>query len=208
MLKPLTQKQIDKLISVAINAFGDKGYYGASINKIAKDAHLSVGVIYKYYEDKEALFTACVKLSLEYLDSVFDDISKLEDSLTVRIENLIIHLQNAARSHPEYFKLYHQIIVSGSPHPDKIAHAIEGPSAALYSRLLEEAQDAGIVRDDLDPKLFAFFFDNLMMMLHFSYACDYYKDRFREYCGEETPVNDEKVREQLMKFITAALGLS
>ncbi len=206
MLKPLTQKQIDKLISVAIDAFGEKGYNGASINKIAKDAHLSVGVIYKYYEDKEALFGECVKLSLEYLEEIFADITKNDVTLESMIEDLILHLQEAARTHPEYFRLYHQIIVSGSPHPDKIAHQIEGHAASAYSRILAEAKDAGVVRDDLDPQLFAFFFDNLMMMLHFSYACDYYKDRFREYCGDDIMDKDEHVREQLMKFILAAIS--
>ena len=44
------------------------------------------------------------------------------------------------------------------------------------------------------------------MMLHFSYACDYYKDRFREYCGDDIMDKDEHVREQLMKFILAAIS--
>ena len=54
--------------------------------------------------------------------------------------------------------------------------------------------------------MFAFFFDNLMIMLHFSYACDYYKDRFRIYCGDDATEKDALIKEQLLKFIGGALN--
>ena len=42
-----------------------------------------------------------------------------------------------------------------------------------------------LFRRDMDPRLFAFFFDNLLMMLQFSYCCDYYRARLALYCGED-----------------------
>ena len=68
MLKKLTEEQQARLIDTAILEFADKGFKGAGLSRIAKKAGVSVGVIYKYYEDKDALFNACVKNTLDYLD--------------------------------------------------------------------------------------------------------------------------------------------
>ncbi|MBQ9014571.1 MAG: TetR/AcrR family transcriptional regulator [Firmicutes bacterium] len=216
MLKPLTQEQIERIIETAIRHFADRGFAGANINKIATESGVSVGVLYKYYQDKTGLFTVCVQQSLDYLDAVFRETQAAGGTLMEMIENLIRRSQQAAREHPEYFRLYHQITVSGAPvlrmeaeHVDgsgSVAELIEGRSAGLYRQLLQEAKDSGEVRGDLDPAAFAFFFDNLMMMLHFAYACDYYQERFRLYCGEDAAdeKKDEEVRGQLMRFIEGA----
>ena len=58
----------------------------------------------------------------------------------------------------------------------------------------------------MDPSLFAFFFDNLLMMLHFSYTCGYYENRFKIFCGDDVTERDEEVREQMLKFIGGALN--
>lgn len=208
MLKPLTQEQIDRIIETAIRHFADRGFAGANINKIASESGVSVGVLYKYYQDKTGLFTTCVRQSLDYLDTVFRETEAAGGTLIEMIENLIRRSQLAAREHPEYFRLYHQITVSGVPEHEagNVTDLIEGRSAKLYSQLLREAKDAGEVRKDMDPAMFAFFFDNLMMMLHFAYACDYYQERFRLYCGVAAADadKDEAVRQQLMRFIGGA----
>ena len=243
MLKPLTQEQIDRIIETGIRHFADKGFAGANVNKIAAEAGVSVGVVYKYYQGKQDLFRACVERSLDYLDRVFAETRQQGGTLMEMIGNLIRQNQIAARKHPEYFRLYHQITVSGAPAgpekevpggaeagsveeapggapaglkgklpdgaPTRIADLIEGRSARMYRELLTAAKDAGEVRAEMDPALFAFFFDNLMMTLQLTYACEYYRDRYRVYCDDkitEGRAQDEKIRSQLMKFIEGALG--
>lgn len=219
MLKPLTQEQIDRIIETGIRHFADKGFAGANVNKIAAEAGVSVGVVYKYYQGKQDLFRACVERSLDYLDRVFAETRQQGGTLMEMIGNLIRQNQIAARKHPEYFRLYHQITVSGAPTgpekevpdgaPTGIADLIEGRSARMYRELLTAAKDAGEVRAEMDPALFAFFFDNLMMTLQLTYACEYYRDRYRVYCDDkitEGRAQDEKIRSQLMKFIEGALG--
>ncbi len=211
MLKPLTEEQIERIIETAIGQFAEKGYAGANVNRIASLADVSVGVIYKYYQDKEGLFLACVRRSLDFLDSVFEQTRSRGGSLMEMIEDLIRRAQQAAREHPAYFQMYHHITVMGAPaeHDVSMAEMIEGSTARLYKGLLESASDKGEIRRDLDPAFFALFFDNLMMMLHFSYACSYYRERYRIYCGEAVPEDeaaDEKVRKQLLSYIGGALG--
>ena len=118
----------------------------------------------------------------------------------------LTQIQKVSKENPEYIKLYHQITVSGTPAgKEQTAEMIEGATAKLYKTLLKEAAESGEINADISPEAFAFFFDNLLMMLHFSYACDYYQDRFRIFCGEDTPDRDEYIKEQMMRFIGGAL---
>ena len=206
MLKPLTKEQTERILSIAAEEFADRGFAGTAIGSIAKKAGVSVGVIYKYYAGKEALFNACVSKSLDSMEEVLDMTGNDGGSLMDMIENLIRRMQTFAKENPEYIRLYHQITVSGSPAgKTQSAELIESGTAKIYCEFIKRAAESGEIRDDIDPAAFAFLIDDLLMMLHFSYACDYYKDRFRIYFGDNALDNDEKVREQMLKFIGSAL---
>ena len=43
------------------------------------------------------------------------------------------------------------------------------------------------------------------MSLQFSYACDYYVERFRIYAGNSITQRDDFVVEQCLKFVKSAL---
>ena len=206
MLKPLTKEQTDRILSIAAEEFADKGFAGTAIGSIAKKAGVSVGVIYKYYTGKEDLFNACVRKSLECMDEVLNMTGSTGGSLMDMIGQLISRAQSFAKENPEYIRLYHQITVSGSPAgKTQSAELIERGTAAVYEKFIRKASESGEIRSDIDPAAFAFFIDNLLMMLHYSYACDYYKDRFRIYFGENALDIDGAVKEQMLKFIGAAL---
>jgi hypothetical protein len=62
----------------------------------------------------------------------------------------------------------------------------------------------GDVRQDIDPRMFAFFFDSLLMMMQFSYSCEYYMERYKIYCGADVLKEDERVVQEFLKFIESA----
>ena len=207
MLKPLTKEQTENILRTAASEFAAGGFAGTSVSSIAKKAGVSVGVIYKYYAGKEDLFNACVERSLGSMEEVLTAAKTSGDSMLGMADVLISEAQRFAKENPEYIRLYHQITATGSPAgKTRTAELIESETARLYEGFIRSASEEGKVRKDIDPAAFAFFFDNLMMMLHFSYACDYYKDRFRIYCGDDATGKDEFIKEQLLKFIGGALN--
>ena len=70
MLKKLTEEKQMEILEAGISEFADKGMKGASMSDIADKAGISVGVLYKYYSDKEDFFMACVRRSIHALDWV------------------------------------------------------------------------------------------------------------------------------------------
>ena len=208
MYKRLSDEKLTALIEAGIEEFADKGYDKANLTVIAKNAGISVGVIYKYYEDKEALFLACVRFCLGALNDALKEVAfksdNLEESIKSVIHTLIVH----AKEHQNINRMYHEITAGGAKQFSKVlSEEVEGISALVYTDLIRKAQEEKSCRSDADPAIFAFFFDNLFMMLQFSYSCDYYRERLKLYCGEEAFEDTEKIEIQLGKFLSGALGI-
>lgn len=204
-MKKLTDEKQAALLEAGIAAFARAGFHGASIGAIAGAAGTSVGVLYKYYENKEAFFDACLRHSLRSLEALLDRVTAEEGKLLDSARQLIRGLQAFSRTHPDHVRLYHRITASQGAAAVRLAGAIESVTARLYTDWIARAQAEGAVRGDMDPRLFALFFDNLLMMTQFTGCCDYYRARLAFY--RDPPPSDETVEEELLKFLESAFTL-
>ena len=195
MYKKLDQAALDAILECGVDEFARCGFQPASVANVARAAGVSVGVIYKYFGDKQSLFLACVRHSLELLDATLREAVPEGADAETSIRALVPALIAAARQHGNYNVLYNEI-TSGScrEFAPELAREIESRTAQLYTRLFETAKEAA-----------AFFFDNLLMMLQFSYSCDYYQHRMRLYCGEPSAAQDAWMTEQLTHFILSVM---
>lgn len=208
MYKKLDESAIELILETGIDEFARQGLDRANINVIAKKACVSVGVIYKYFGDKESFFLACVRHSLDLLDDVLVSAVAHETDIERGVRCIINALVDHAREHSSHNAMYNEISSGGcKKYAVTLAREIEGRTAAVYSQLLENARQAGTVDEGLDPKLFAFFLDDLLMMLQFSYSCDYYKERMKIFCGEDALDDTEKITEGFMRFVKNALKI-
>ena len=206
MHEKLTEGKLAQILEAGICEFASKGMEKASMRAIAKRAGTSVGVLYKYYSDKEALFLACVRRSTGRLEQALKEVLEdPDDRLLPCAERVIRVLQRHAAEHGNDIRMYHEI-TSGrnSSRAAALAGEIERVTAELYTAIIKKAQKEGHVREDMDPGMFAFFFDNLLMMLQFSYCCDYYRERWKLYGAGGRQPDDGQVRRELLKFMESA----
>lgn len=202
----IPQKRRHKIIDVAVHEFAHKGFDNANINEIASSAGISVGSIYKYFDTKEDLFLTCVHFGVKTLEAVLDEVIASPGDLLIKTERIVRIIQAHSREQENLIILYNEMTSeSNAKLTWKLAAEMEAISAKVYTSLLRQAREASELKDDISPELFAFFLDNLFMMLQFSYACGYYRERFKIYAGEDIFKQDEFVVEQFMKFIRAAL---
>lgn len=207
MLKKLTDEKLAEILEAGISEFAAHGPDRASMAAIAKQAGTSVGVLYKYYADKETFFMACLRRSLDVLESVINQVLAQEQKILNYAEQLLRAVQRYAREHEAYIRMYLAITVSSAPYSVRLAEEIEGVTARIYPKFLAQAQARGDIRADADPGMFAFFFDNLLMMMQFSYSSDYYRRRFQLYCGADILADDDRVVRELLKFLESAFTL-
>jgi len=208
MLKKLTEEKLSEVLEAGIREFADKGFNDASMSSIAKRAGISVGVLYKYYENKDDFFNACIRRCISELDHFLHELCEQEMKPLQYAQALISSVQQFSRQHKDYIRLYLEVTrTADSQRAALFAREIEGMSSRLYTEIVARAQDEGNIRRDLDPRLFAFFMDNLLMMMQFSYCCPYYQERFKLYGGENALEDSTLVPSQLLKFLESAFTL-
>jgi TetR/AcrR family transcriptional regulator len=201
----VSEEKRNKILDAAIVEFAEHGFESANINSIASVAGVSVGSMYKYFDHKEDLFLTIIHYGVDTLKTVLGEIVAEKVSLDVRIEKIIGAIQRYSREQVHLTKLYNEMATeSRSSLVWKIVSEMENATAGLYTYYIKEAQAKGQVRSDVNPGYFAFFLDNLFIMLQFSYACEYYKDRMKIFIGEDVLEQDDLMTEQLMKFIKGA----
>lgn len=196
----------EKILEVGINEFASKGYENANINIIAKKAGISIGLMYKYFSTKEDLFITCIQRGMSILDDAVDEILKSDDKLLTKAEKLIRTTCQLSQKDANYVKLYNEITSErNSEKAMEFAKAIEGETSKKYVKCITDALANGDVRQDMDPRLFAFFLDNLLTSLQFSFTCDYYRNRLEIYTGVDVAeLSEDQIVKQLLKFIESA----
>ena len=205
MYKKFDDETIKTILENGIDEFVEKGLKGAGMNEIARRSGVSVGVIYKYFKDKDNFFLECLNHSLQLLDNVLQEAAEKASDIREYIRNIVYALIKNSRLHSNYNAMYHEIM-SGSckKYAVDIVEKIEKKSADIYRNAMKAAQESNLIRSDTDPGILAFFFDNMLMMMQFSYSCEYYKERMKIFCPEAAE-DDEKMAESLISFIESAL---
>ena len=208
MLRRLSDERLEALLRAGVEEFALQGREGANMRAIAHRAGISVGALYKYYGDKEGLFTACLSRSLEALRETLAHVTAEPAGFREYARRIIQALLRFSREHGAYVRLCCTLTAAGGPEAAALAEEIEGITAALYTRTIAAGQAAGDLRRDMDPAVFALLFDSLLMMVQFAGCCDYYRARYRLYCGGDLAEQEERMEGELLKFLTSAFTFS
>ena len=127
MARKLTEEKINEIMETGIREFADSGYDRANTNVIAHKAGISVGVLFKYFKNKEGLFLACLRHSLDILESVLAEVESSGDNAFFKAESLFRTVIGFSRSHGDYIRMYHMITTgSNKALTAKLASEIEG----------------------------------------------------------------------------------
>lgn len=203
----ISDEKRNRILQAAIDAFAAYGYENANTNKIADKAGISVGSLFQYFDSKEDLFCTTVTYGTAEIKVILEEIMTGDEDILVKVEKLIRTIQKYSREHGNIIRLYNEMATqSNSRMMKKAVQEVEGVTATLYSSLIKKAQQDMEARADCDPSMFAFLLDNLFMILQYSYACDYYRERFKLYVSDDIFDRDDFVVEQTLKFIKAAFN--
>jgi AcrR family transcriptional regulator len=66
----LVEERREQIIKAATKLFSEQGYYVTTIQDIAREAGISVGLIYQYFKDKDDVLFLTLKLVLETYEKV------------------------------------------------------------------------------------------------------------------------------------------
>ena len=150
----LSLERKTQILDAALRVFARKGFHKARMDDIAEKAGLSKGLLYWYFESKEALIQALVKLLFE------PDLRELERLLTEKDRPVPERVEELARSTlstllpfqdlmPIVYEYYAQ-----ATRPGPIQEAVQRyyrRFRELMSQLLAEGVARKELRSDLNP---------------------------------------------------------
>lgn len=196
----------NRIIDAATGEFALKGFDNANMSTIAKKADVSVGSLYKYFENKQDLFLTIIQYSIQSMEDLLNVLAVSDEDILIKVERILREIQHSSKEAATLLKLYNGMTAEINPRfASQFAYEMEALTARIYRVAIEEGKKNGDIREDVDSAFAAWLLDNIFMSLQFSYSCDYYIERFRIYAGNDITERDDFVVEQCLKFVKSAL---
>lgn len=182
----MREEKIVLIMDVALEHFARSGFHATTIHHIAKHAGISNGLIYNYFESKEALLKAIIH---KYVNEVYRYLDMDRDGhLSVgELEFFLRKITLILRERRYFWRLIIQLLtqddarrelLSTLPEPDSLMHPGHEPGDYLYPSLIlnmltgyfsERNLIRGIAREDrTDFEMFSYTFSGYALKIIFS----------------------------------------
>ncbi len=201
----LPDEKKERILRAATSEFAGKGFPGANINVIAKKAGISIGAMYNYFGSKDDLFLTIIDRAHSILAQVIDEVEQADADIFKSIEKLLRDAQAYSKRYPELTQIYLDMTSEGLSHLSRqLSGQMETISSRFYQALIAKAAEEGRIDPGIDIRVASFCLDNLIMMIQYSYASDYFKERMQIFIGPDASRDDERIIQGMMHFIRGA----
>ncbi len=181
----IMRKQSRSLIlKAAFDQFIQNGYRETSIQMIAVKAGISKGLVYNYFDSKEAILNAVLKNRFSDIESKLQILNSIEDPrkrLTFHIEKAVENIRN----NPGFWKMQHQLLSNPSTHPFIMTELIKFLS--LVRKFIENIlNEIGFPKPNEEILIFEATFDGMInryILSDGTYPIDIVKNHLiKTYC--------------------------
>ncbi|MDR2880527.1 MAG: TetR/AcrR family transcriptional regulator [Azoarcus sp.] len=157
-----------QILDAAAQCFRAYGFHGASISSISRQAGMSVGHIYHYFENKEAIIAAIVQRDLDRLSTLWDQLRASHDVRETMVELSTEGVKDVMDTFSAGLRL--EIVTEAARNPEvaRIVRAANGYCMASWAETLRLARQAGGKNDDEETfaamvEIIASMFEGLMV---------------------------------------------
>jgi TetR/AcrR family transcriptional regulator, repressor for uid operon len=149
----LQNRRRSEIISAAEQCFVERGFHQTSMQNIVEASGLSMGLLYRYFANKEAIIEAVAQQDQEASLSAIAALPAQGDVIAAWV-SLLIETSNLA-SAPDYAMLANEILAEAS-RSSKILITLQANDAVLASAIVDklaQQQSAGaiVISGDLVP---------------------------------------------------------
>ncbi|NOR88079.1 MAG: TetR family transcriptional regulator [Bacteroidales bacterium] len=165
-MSPRTKEQFESIranrkshiLEVSLEVFANKGYHQSAISQIAKEAGISKGLIYNYFENKEQLLMEVLEDGIRHLLKIF--FAKNEQLDANYLKELIQKSFNLMEEDEIHWRLYFSVVMQADvmmlfmPKFYEIAMPVFENLSAVFSAMgfeepMNEARVFGAILDGL-----------------------------------------------------------
>ncbi len=157
----MTEKQ-RLILDAALKLFARDGYNSTSTNKIAKEAGVSEGLIFRHFRNKEGLLDFIVQQGLEIMKGELDKTGLLKDP-RAKLKASLLLPANIVEAKPDYWKVQVSLKYMNHEIAEKY-HESEFMENAL-ALLLDAFTELGYKNPALESQLMMMIISSLFLSL-------------------------------------------
>lgn len=111
------QKTKRRILDSALAEFSAQGYGGSSVNTICASQNISKGIVYHYFETKDALYLACVAECFQRLTEFIRSSLPPDDvPLNRQLEQYFTLRTSFFQEHPVYQRIFCEAVIAPPAH--------------------------------------------------------------------------------------------
>lgn len=145
----LEEKKRQKIINAAMKEFANKGYDLASTNEIVKNAEISKGALFHYFNNKEDLYWFLFDELMVYNLEVEKKINWGERDLFGRLYQIGVIKYEIAKKYPYLFEFATSVFRESNLEIKRRVDRVIGDVKQAYMKMLYENIDFSKFREDL-----------------------------------------------------------
>jgi len=188
--KQLSPEKQGYILNAATSVFAKEGYHYASISNICKEAGISNGALYKYFENKESLFFSVLDYTTNILETeVYKKNVANSKSLYDDIYNLLKGLEQFIEDYHDYVSIYCDL---GSSSMNRFASKASErlrKSTSIYTiKMVEESKKRGDIDENVKNEVAAYLIDNYITLFAYSLVSEYHSNRLNSFFYSENKI--------------------
>ncbi|WP_156960088.1 TetR/AcrR family transcriptional regulator [Oceanobacillus manasiensis] len=138
-----------RILSVAEQLFMEKGYRAVTTREIAKQCEITQPALYYHYSDKQSLYIAMLE---RFVTQIKEKLQEVDNgTIAERLEGM---LEVLSAEHPtSMMMMVHDILVEFKEENRKRVYNLwKGTYLDPFIEIFEEAQEAGMLRETIQPE--------------------------------------------------------
>lgn len=150
LFKSLKIEKQERIINAAIKEFVQSGFDKASTNEIVKEAGISKGSLFNYFNNKKELYFYLIEHCVQVVEKIYDLIDLNEPDIFIRLEKLGFKKLEIQRKYPQVFDFLFSLTQEES---DEVRSEIKQKIDSVFDQgiaLVYEKIDYSKFRDDID----------------------------------------------------------
>jgi len=148
-----TEEKRRQILNAAVRVFARTGYHDSRVGDIAKDAGVAYGLVYHYFDSKDAVLEAVFREAWGRLLAAINEVERSPQPAPEQLRLVTKIVLRTWRDDPDLVRLLVREITR-SPHLQREIDEIAEAFAAL-ERIVAHGQREGTIRATLDARLAA-----------------------------------------------------
>jgi AcrR family transcriptional regulator len=143
-----------QILDAAVRAFAQKGYYACRVSDIAEEAGVAYGLVYHYFDSKEAVLEAIFRDTWGMMLEAIRGVEATESSPREQLRKTAAIVLRTWRNDPDLVRVLVREVTRRGEQLQREVGEIALAFEAL-ERIVRRGQESGAFRSDIDPRLAA-----------------------------------------------------